>query len=328
MDGNPQAHAVSAPLSRRRFLRNAAIAAGSVAALQVGGAGLARTAAAEAGADTLPADGVVTAVARSDDRIVAVGHDEQGVARVWHRNDSGEWVGSAPAGDVANATALGIAATGSGFVIVGSREAETEGGTLLTPAAWTSSDGLRWTAAETPDAPGVALDVAASGDGLVAVGSALDGETTEGIAPFVMASPDGESWEEVEASGLPSTPEGGLQGIAHRDGAWYALSLDIESAALWTSADGSSWSEHTAFPTGEAPAALADSPQGLLAVGATVPDAQPRMWRVTGGGAKEQGLPSQVADNAILRDIESVGRGRSLLVGQQDGRPMAADAEQ
>jgi hypothetical protein len=348
MDQHPQVHAVSAPLSRRAFLRNAAIATASVAALQAAGPGMTGLAAASPAArrGTLPQGGAITGVVSTTDRTLAVGHEEGGRVQTWTRGADGEWTVATPSGDFDGATVLGLAAVGSGYAMIGYRETrqlvETavgeEGEELpvidrqLAPAAWFSADGTSWETADTPATAAVALDVAASPDGLLAVGATLDGETLEGFDPFLMRSGDGgRTWRRVDAQGLPATPEGGLQGVTHTRGTWYALSADFDGAAVWTSADGTSWSEHASFPAGEVPAALTDAPGGVVAVGATIPELEPRIWRIAGGQVRAQRVPDALSDGdrpAVVRDVaEADGNGTLLLVGERAGQALATDTE-
>lgn len=155
---------------------------------------------------------------------------------------------------------MGLVAGGPGFVAVGSSES-VEG--ELLPGAhsgiWTSVDGTIWT--RVPDGPIFANSfinaVVNGGPGVVAVGSTIDPIDTNGVfAPAIWTSADGLTWTK-EATPTDPNPwtsvVGTLQGrvisniVATPEG-FVAVGVEfgltptnLHRAAVWTSADGRSW---------------------------------------------------------------------------------------
>ncbi len=112
----------------------------------------------------------------------------------------------------------------------------------------TSTDGLTWTEVETSglEGPAEVTEVAATDDGLVAVGydqtanleqTGLEGGT---FGPLAWRSDDGTTWEPVELAG----GEGGPSALVAVDGELLAVGSGDESTLAWRSEDGGrSWTE-------------------------------------------------------------------------------------
>lgn len=221
-------------------------------------------------------------VAVVDGRIVAVGSGPVGFGSgspessdetiVWTSTDGSHWTPAdtaLPSGTTLN----DVVAGGPGAVAVGTGE----------PPLWTSADGLSWIPV---DDPAGALenarlsDVTTGGPGLVAVGAV-------GALPAAWTSPDGLHWSKVPPpasvtyfDSWSGVTEGGpglvAVGASSTTGepAEDAPGLGAPSAAVWVSADGSSWSR-----VPHDPAAFSDFPRdvqmnavvaggpGLVAVG-------------------------------------------------------------
>jgi hypothetical protein len=131
------------------------------------------------------------------------------------------WVASA-LGDGADSTIVnGVASSPAGFVAVGS---SSGGGT-----AWTSPDGVAWTAHGIPGATELRR-VATGPDRTVAVGG-----------DQIWISPDGESWRPA-AHGPAQGSD--LVDVAYGNGAFIAIGRTGPGSTyvtLWTSTDGDSW---------------------------------------------------------------------------------------
>ena len=133
---------------------------------------------------------------------------------------------------------LAVAAGPSGFVSAGSRE--------NLPVVWTSSDGRTWTAVSTPlpagATAGVIQQVAVNGSHAVALGQQT---TAHGVQPLAERSGDGgRTWQPVPFS----APGPGVSftaltasGTGFTAAARFGSAGGAMAAAVWTSADGTSW---------------------------------------------------------------------------------------
>ena len=186
--------------------------------------------------------GAAHATGAGTGRIVAVGTAPpttvDGIQHVtsvaWISDDGATWRRvTAPA--LAAGAMRAVVAGGPGFVAVGSGAADDRA------MAWTSPDGVDWTAV-----PGVtsflnytlpirAHAVAATGSGLVAVGWKSDGGNGSAVA---WTSPDGVRWDRVPD--VPSFSGGEMDGIASVGSGLVAVGLtgypDNDAAYAWTSA--------------------------------------------------------------------------------------------
>jgi hypothetical protein len=133
---------------------------------------------------------------------------------------------------------LAVAAGPSGFVSAGAHE--------NLPVVWISSDGRTWTAVSTPlpagASAGVIQQVAVNGSHAVALGQQT---TAHGVQPLAERSDDGgHTWQPVPFA----TPGPGVSFTALTAGsggftaaAQFGSAYGAMAAAVWTSADGTSW---------------------------------------------------------------------------------------
>jgi hypothetical protein len=137
----------------------------------------------------------------------------------------------------ASSSATAAAAGPKGVVAVGS----VSGRFNSVAAVWYSPDGQAWEriphdddvfGAPTADGNTMLLDVAASGDGFVAVGTSFTGEHTGAV----WVSADGRTWDRV-AIGFDATS------IAATKDGWLAAGGSDGNAAVWSSPDGVNWTE-------------------------------------------------------------------------------------
>ena len=133
---------------------------------------------------------------------------------------------------------LAVAAGSSGFVSAGSHE--------NLPVVWTSSDGRTWTAVSTPlpagATAGVIQQVAVNGSHAVALGQQT---TAHGVQPLAERSSDGgRTWQPVP---FPAPGPGvsftalTASGTGFTAAARFGSAGGAMAAAVWTSADGTSW---------------------------------------------------------------------------------------
>ena len=180
--------------------------------------------------------------------LVAVGAEEIGAdsrAAIWTSGDGLSWSRvpndeSAFGGDGFQAM-FAVTAGGPGVVAVGGEQA-AEGSNA---AVWVSADGLVWSripheaAAFGGDGSPVMFGVAATGDGVVAVGA--DPQPAEG-AETVWTSQDGVTWSRVAVEGSVPDPRAGLVmfAVAARAGGWVAVGQEVtdgdSNAAVWETA--------------------------------------------------------------------------------------------
>jgi hypothetical protein len=158
---------------------------------------------------------------------------------VWWSPDLVTWT---KAGDVnetgGSSRVLAVAAGPSGFVSAGVHE--------NLPVVWISSDGRTWTAVSTPlpagAMAGVIQQVAVNGNHAVALGQQT---TAHGVQPLAERSDDGgHTWQPVPFT----TPGPGASFTALTAGsggftaaAQFGSAHGAMAAAVWTSADGTSW---------------------------------------------------------------------------------------
>jgi hypothetical protein len=188
---------------------------------------------------------------------------------VWWSPDLTSWTRARDVNDVSGSSqVLAVAAGAHGFVAAGSHDGQ--------PAIWTSANGRSWTAIVLP------LPVGASGGMLrqVAINgnhaAALGQETTAlGSMPLAEVSADGgATWTRVPFS-APGAAMAFTALTADADGFTAAAQFGSpgqQRAAIWTSANGTTWLRETAngltgSPKGGAHQVGALAPAGLAVIG-------------------------------------------------------------
>ena len=158
---------------------------------------------------------------------------------VWWSPDLVTWTRARDVNETGGSSqVMAVAAGPSSFVSAGTHDNR--------PVVWTSSDGRTWTAVSTPlpagASAGVIQQVAVNGSHVVALGQQT---TADGIQPLAERSDDGgRTWQPVPFSapgpGVSFTAltasSGGFTAAAQFGPAGAAT-----AAAVWTSADGTSW---------------------------------------------------------------------------------------
>ncbi|MBO2450383.1 hypothetical protein J4573_24995 [Actinomadura barringtoniae] len=239
----------------------------------------------------VPGDGAPVASTAGTGGYVAVGRDGDSAA-VWQSPDLRRWIrgGNAGRGDLDGGAWMNdvtaLTGTGKGFVAVGGRKA---GEGRVRPAAWTSPDGVRWTAAAQPPVPpgmsaGGFDQVAARGGLLVATGS--------GGAPFVGVSADGgRTWRAAVPTGAPQATV--LTGVVATAKSFLVAGVagapGRQDVALWTSQDGIAWRQAPVRgggldgPGDQRLTALAATGNDVTAAGLTADyrGETPTLWRTT-----------------------------------------------
>jgi hypothetical protein len=209
--------------------------------------------------------------------LVAVGADVSGAA-VWTSIDGVSWSRVPHHGALSgDAVMSSVTVGGPGLVAVGQFVAADDIGAA---AVWTSSDGISWTRVPHSDAvfgnAGIS-SVTVGGPGLVAVGS--DYLAGDGGAAAAWTSADGVSWSRVPHDEAVMGGEGNqsMDAVTVGGPGLVAIGGDTVSdheidAAVWTSADGLSWSRvpHDAAVFGDAAiSGVTVGGPGLVAVGAS-----------------------------------------------------------
>ena len=189
---------------------------------------------AEGGPDLIGAQ--LIDVIATDDGLVAVGGYPGRDAGATFTSDDGEvWTLTTTPGVFERSFTWAVTAGGPGFVAVGWMRND-DPGVGFDPAFWTSTDGVAWTLAPTPDgAPGAQVrDVIAVDGRLLAVGDLL-----EAGQAFAWTSDDGVSWElGAERDSFTRALVADVQPFL--DGALAVGGRDDDGAA-WLSADGERW---------------------------------------------------------------------------------------
>ncbi len=211
--------------------------------------------------------------------------------KTWKLSDGGDLTGT----KAANRWMRGVVAAASGYVAVGGlSDSSVKDAPRGRPAVWTSPDGATWSLRQlTPPAgaqEGWFDKVAVKGGVLVASGTVT---TNSGRSAFAYTSSDGgATWQEVQlppagpadaetvVTALTATPKGFV--LAGTTG-----SSGREDVALWTSADGRSWTALTPHGTGLSGrgdqwlTSMTALGGDLLAVGVTADHRgeQPTLWQ-------------------------------------------------
>ena len=219
--------------------------------------------------------GAFRSVSARDSQLIAVGRDSWGRGVVFVSNDGRRWTQVATQAPALPSLGA-VAAWRNGFVAFAD-----SGSTIL----WTSRDGRAWTPGRpTPRAfaDAVVTDVVAGGPGLVAVGARLDpGETDEPVGGIVWTSRDGAIWTRVGDGRTFELNEGNLNSVAVGGPGLVAAGADIDGTVVWTSRDGTSWERVPRDPAvfaGAGISAITAWRDGLVAMGAQIPDNVPERW--------------------------------------------------
>jgi hypothetical protein len=165
------------------------------------------------------------------------------VADVWWSSDLTSWTRAHDVNDVSGSSqVLAVAAGAHGFVSAGAHDGK--------PAVWTSVNGLSWTTTVLPlpagASGGILQQVAINGNHVVALGGV---RTAIGSVPFAEVSADGgATWSRVPFT-APGTGVAFTALTADADGFTAAARFGGTGqprAAIWTSANGTTWLRETA----------------------------------------------------------------------------------
>lgn len=295
--------------------------------------------------------GMPHSVCKCDGGVLVVGMSTEGDPLGWITDDGSAWLEHtlAPA-DRDRAEVWGVTAFEGQFVAVGStvvrdvRRIVADGipwdrnppvtyvEQRRSPTVWISSDGGRWSGRSFADIAGPHADliaVAGNGERLVAVGRTFDADGVNGTAGLVLTSTDGRSWRRADLGPAADWSEGSFTAVdAGEDGRWYAASVDISGAAIWTSSDGLRWSviesSRRTF-RGMTLQGLAVDGDRLLAAGTSLIDPRPRYFVSRTGG---RSWKSATLDVSLLRGRHArvgdlaVIAGDVVVVGTRRGAPV------
>jgi hypothetical protein len=270
----------------------------------------------------------MAAALATDSGLIAVGQVGDGAeadAAIWHETD-GEWEQTIPEamGGDHEQWAFDVVSGEGGTLVAGGENVWGE----VRPRLWFSADGETWTSVDGGaggplDGSGEesVRDIAAVGSGFVAVGSRTVDSEQDGL---VWYSPDGETWEQVEAPSLAGAGRQALLAVTATDtglvaGGYTGDANGQGQPVVWRSADGRTWEAASApLPMTDRRNAASDlevrsitsAPQGLIASGGN--DWRPRVWHSVNGGASWNELADPVhgelfQDGVALRDAEGDG---------------------
>jgi hypothetical protein len=218
-----------------------------------------------------PEGGTIGTVAAGPGGLIAIGGEFMTVSgpTVWRSVDGLRWSRLPPNPDLVAINDL--AAFSGSYVAVGAND---EGA-----AVWLSSDGLEWSRAAVPTDDGAEprqgmQAVTVTDRALIAVGSAAGPD--RGV-PAVWVSEDGTEWRRVSAADLEaSVPDLGysqmwavVTGEDEVIAVGWAWESDADSAAVWRSPDGLTWSRDRAAALGGETGLFAATPflGGIAVVG-------------------------------------------------------------
>jgi hypothetical protein len=274
----------------------------------------------------------------ADGNLVAVGwvgEEPESDAAVWRYRAAGDdegWTLSTPKamGGDHEQWAFDVASNESGILVAGGENAWGE----VRPLLWFSADGDAWQKVDGgPGGPFDATgdesirDVAAVGNGFVAVGSAT-GDAQDGAAWF---SPDGTTWSRVEAPTLGGPGRQALESVVWTGdvvvaGGYASDGNGQGQPVIWRSADGTRWTNAsrplTLDSDGRTAAAdysvtsLSFDGSGITASGGN--SWRPHTWWSTDGGQSWQLLPNPVhaglfGDGVALVDSAASGKVRVAI---------------
>ena len=266
-----------------------------------------------------------------------VGDDPESDGAIWRYDagDDGGWALSTPeamAGDHEQ-WAFDLATNETGTLVAGGESVWGE----VRPRLWFSADGDSWESVDGgPGGPFDATgdesveDIAAVGNGFVAVGSAA-GDGQDGAAWY---SSDGTSWSRVEAPSLGGGGRQAVESVVWTGDVVVAGGYDTDAngqgqPVTWRSADGITWGNPSASldldNDGRTAAAdysvtgLSYDGGGITAVGGN--DWRPHTWRSTDGGQSWRLLANPVhgglfADGVALVDSAGDGKARVAIGGE------------
>lgn len=214
----------------------------------------------------------ILAITRGDDRFVAVGVEgadpmsadalrhpveewDQNAA-FWTSVDGADWMrvphDESIFGGDGGWVAEDVVAGGAGYVAVGWGGPREN----IDAAVWTSTNGEQWqriTDGDLTDTASAAAmySIANTGNGLVAVGTAWEGDSDTGRdEPAVWTSADGLEWERIPHGDWALG--GRMYGVASSEYGVIAVGVVDEengsAGAVWTSPDGITWSQHDGDP--------------------------------------------------------------------------------
>ena len=274
----------------------------------------------------------------ADGNLVAVGwvgDEPESDAAIWRYRAAGDdkgWTLSTPKamGGDHEQWAFDLASNETGTLVAGGENAWGE----VRPRLWFSADGEAWRSVDGGaggpfDATGdeSIRDIAAVGNGFVAVGSAT-GDAQDGAAWF---SPDGTTWSRVEAPSLGGPGRQALESVVWTGdvvvaGGYVSDGNGQGQPVIWRSADGARWSNPSPplALDGDGRTAAADySVTGLSFDGSGVTASggnnwRPHMWWSTDGGQSWQLLPNPVhaglfGDGVALVDSAASGAVRVAI---------------
>ena len=254
----------------------------------------------------------LAAASPAEGGMIAVGQIGDGAAAdaaVWRQVD-GEWERSSPevmAGDHEQ-WAFEVVTGKNGTLVAGGENVWGE----VHPRLWFSADGETWEAVD--GGAGGPLDdtgeesvrdIAAVGDGFVAVGSRTVDNEQDGLAWY---SPDGTSWEPLDAPNLGGPNRQELLTVVATDGGVVAGGYSSDDNGqgqplTWRSPDGRTWEpaigplpmearRNAASDLAVRSITAAPGEQGLIASGGS--EWRPHVWQSTTGGASWEELPNPV----------------------------------
>ncbi len=170
-------------------------------------------------------------------------------AVAWTSPDGLQWTRRADSAAMQHAEMTGVVRTQSGYVAVGDAAADpSRPGSAIRPAVWTSPDGRTWTRSDrlpvvraAYDADVVLDGVAATGSHVVAVGHV---ETQAGGSADAFAWwSDGGNWSSIEIGQFSLSQAVRVVAVSGGLLAMFGFGTGTTcSSAIWSSADGSSWS--------------------------------------------------------------------------------------
>jgi hypothetical protein len=266
-----------------------------------------------------------------------VGDDPESDAAVWRyeSGDDGGWTLSTPKamGGEHEQWSFDLATNDTGTLVAGGESVWGE----VRPRLWFSADGDRWQKVD--GGPGGPLDangdesvrdIAAVGNGFVAVGSA-SGDGQDGA---VWYSPDGLEWTRVESPSLGGRGRQAIESVVWTGnivvaGGYTSGTNGQGQPVIWRSGDGKTWGNPSAplplYSDGRTAAAdysvtgLSYDGGGITAIGGD--DWRPHTWWSTDGGQSWRLLPNPVhgglfADGVALVDSATDGRTR-VAVGNE-----------